>query len=59
MVLLQGISSTDVSELGDEAAGSGAVTRAWFVVGRLHEISAGLVQRNSLLYQPSVGRLAR
>jgi hypothetical protein len=46
-------------QLGDEAAGSGGVTRATFVSGALRELSVGLVKGNFWLYRASAGMLAR
>jgi hypothetical protein len=45
--------------LGDEATGSGEVSRASFVAGALREISIGLCRGNFLLYRGSIGVLAR
>jgi hypothetical protein len=44
--------------LGDEAAGPGGVTRAFFVAGALREIGVGLCRDNFFLYRACLGMIA-
>jgi hypothetical protein len=45
--------------LGDEAAGPGGVTRAYFVAGALWEISIGLCTGTFFMYCACLGMLAK